>query len=93
MRLNEIYKLAKTRKKKTKDLTNVRHFKRWKRYKKDQKKYYRILLNEDCLGENQEKVEGNKRFVDKINKIEVLCVINKMIYKKAVVSEGLPVNI
>lgn len=56
MRLNEIYKLAKTRKRKTKDLTNVRHFKAWKRYKKDRKKYYRILLNEEYLGENQKKV-------------------------------------
>lgn len=45
------------------------------------------------LRENQDEVEWNERLVDKINDVEVLYVINKIKYRKAVEPDELPVNV
>lgn len=43
--------------------------------------------------ENQDEVEWNKGLVDKINEVEVLCMVNKIQSRKAIKSEILPMKV
>lgn len=65
-----------------------------RKYKKRRwKECFKAFLNEEFLVRNQDEIQWNEGLMDKLNKVKVLSMISKMMYRRVVRPDGLPIEV